>query len=345
MKTFAIAAAVVVLSCALASTVFVDRLPSVVGSATGETIGRDLISVAGRRFFNQSFIPDRLVSVGAYRPIGLQAIGFSVRIDGGREAGGLYFVFRGDIDSSYVVTVRGTTLRGRPLVAVRGDSTPFAGRQQNLLKSAADLGDKQVWFGSAPGAAAPDAGTSRILFDATHTYIYQAMDRPTEDGTVYQVSFMGRVVSGTPAVTVFVNRGGGYDGASQTMALTPAWRRYSFFHHGRWAGRSSLQMGFQRLSDTVFDIRDLRITQAPSARDLVRPWSDSPRLPAGVLPNPATEAPDGQRAFILRGTDSIGVLVYGLADFSYQLDRICVDSIENDDEAAERTAACTPVTK
>lgn len=290
-------------------------------------------------------MPNRLVATGAYRPIGLQAVGFDVRIDGGHRPGGLHFVFRGDVDSSFAVTVRGRRRQGRPLILLRGAFSPDdARRHENLLKSSENLADKTAWFGTAPGVVTGD-GANQISFDATHTYLYQPMERQTEDGAVYQVSFRGRLLSGSSELTVFLNRGGGYDGQAQNVRLTPEWRRFTFFHDGKWTARTSLQMGFQRLNDMVFQVRDVRVTQAPSANELARSWPDSLQLPAAVLSTPPVDAPDGERTFILRQTDSIGVLVYGTTDFSYQLDRICVDPIERDDEAPERAAACKPVTQ
>jgi hypothetical protein len=338
--------AVLALSGVLAYPPIFDRLPAIHGSSRGDHAGPFMMTAAGRRFFVSAFASDRLIASGAYSPIRLQSIGFGVRIQGGSEPSGFYLVFISESDSLFAVTVRGHRLNGQPMLDVHGrmvGGSPLP--QGNLLKETDDLSAKTVWWGNGV-ATKSDAGASRVSFDNTHSYLYQTANEVTRPGNSYQASFEARLVSGGPDVTLFVNRGGGYDGEARTVTLTPDWKRYSLRHRGVWGAQSSLQLGLNRVTqDVVFEIRNLRLIAEPPIEAATRFWPETTHLDSTVYSaQSSVDAPEGARTFVVRGADSIGLLLYGLGPFSYQLDRVCVGPISGEDQAPQQAADCRPVT-
>ena len=344
MKNALTALAVVAASCILSFVTIFNRLPVLSGTSIGEMVSRDLLEAAGRRFFAAGFTPNRMIAVGAYRPVDLQAVAFNLRVTGGTEPSGLYFIFFGGRDSAFDVTVRGRRLDGNAWLAVHGNAWLDESARQNLLESSHDLSNKHFWPGDVAAEPTADRSATRLRFDSMHTNFYQTSAKRVSRGVSYQASFSARTIAGGSQLLVFVNREGGLDGEEHMVKLTQEWRRYTLRHYGNWTGVTAVQVGFQRLEDITFELKDVRLTRLPSIDEVARFWPSKPRLDAQTLSDvPPVDAPDGARTFVIRNADTIALVLYGTHPFAYELDRVCVDLLD-DAQPAEQAGECRPVT-
>ena len=329
---------VIALSCVVSFLAVNGWTPVMADMSRGRFLGKDTIDIGGRRFFTAAFAPDRFDAGGAYQPVRLQAVGYSVRIEGDARPAGLYLTFSGERDVPVAVTVRGHTLQGAPMIGVSGQR--LIRDDQNLLRGASDISDTHAWSGAAD-VTATDDGIGRIRFRPGRSYWYQTTETAARAGNAYRLSIKARLISGDPSVVMFVNRAGGDDAQSRNIVLTRAWQYYTLRHPGAWTGATGVQFGLEGGS-TEFEI------QAPRLVPAVEGSSGSFPSPASPLDSSAKDAagpaPDGSATFVIKDADLVGVSIYGTSAFSYRLDRICVDPVARTDDAPARGRDCALIT-